>query len=96
MQWRMAIAPDIEPLHAIYMHESVNPYMGFDVCSLEEFRIIFHDLRAAGDLLVFVEEDTVVGAVNVVRRKLRLRHVAYLGSLAVRPDLRVRALAERS
>lgn len=86
MKWRLATAADFEPLHAIYTHESVNPFMGFDACSLEEFRAIFHDLRAAGDLLVFVEGDTVLGGINVVRKKRRLRHVAYLGSLAVRPD----------
>ena len=86
MIWRLATAADIESLHAIYTHESVNPFMGFDVCSLEEFRTIFDDLRAAGDLLVFLEGDAVLGGINVVRRKRRLRHVAYLGSLAVRPD----------
>ena len=72
--------------HAIYMHESVSPYLGFDVCSQDEFRTIFRDMREAGDLLVFEDNGTMVGAINVVRRKHRLRLVAYLGSLAVRPD----------
>ena len=86
MKWRKATTLDIEPLHAIYLHESVSPYLGFDVCSRDEFRTIFRDMRQAGDLLVFEDDGTMVGAINVVRRKHRLRHVAYLGSLAVRPD----------
>lgn len=86
MRWRKATTPDIEPLHAIYMHESVSPYLGFDVCSQDEFRTIFRDMREAGDLLVFEDNDTMIGAINVVRREQRPRHVAYLGSLAVRPD----------
>ena len=86
MKWRKATTPDIEPLHAIYMHESVSPYLGFDVCSRDEFRTIFRDMREAGDLLVFEDNGTIVGVINVVRREHRLPHVAYLGSLAVRPD----------
>ena len=86
MNRRIASASDIEPLHAIYMHESVNPFMGFDACSLDQFRTIFHELRSGGDLLVFENDDAVVGVCNVIRRDHRLKHVAYLGSLAVRPD----------
>ena len=86
MNKRIASASDIEPLHAIYMHESVNPFMGFDACSLDQFRTIFHELRSGGDLLVFEENDAIVGACNVTRRRHRLKHVAYIGSLAVRPD----------
>ena len=86
MKWRKATTPDLEPLHAIYMHESVSPHLGFDVCSQDEFRTIFRDMREAGDLLVFEDNGTMVGVINVVRRKHRPRHVAYLGSLAVRPE----------
>lgn len=86
MKWRKATTPDIEPLHAIYVHESVSPYLGFDVCSRDEFRTIFREMREVGDLLVFEDNGTMVGAINVVRREQRPRNVAYLGSLAVRPD----------
>ena len=86
MKWRKATTSDIEPLHAIYMHESVSPYLGFDVCSQDEFRTIFRDMREAGDLLVFEDNGTILGVINVVRPENRLPHVAYLGSLAVRPD----------
>ena len=86
MNKRIASESDVEPLYAIYMHESVNPYMGFDECSLEQFRSIFCELRSGGDLLVFEENDAVVGVCNVTRRDHRLKHVAYIGSLAVRPD----------
>ena len=86
MNKRIASESDLEPLHAIYMHESVNPYMGFDACSLDQFRSIFRELRSGGDLLVFEENGGMVGVCNVTRRRHRLKHVAYIGSLAVRPD----------
>ena len=86
MNKRIASESDIGALHAIYMHESVISYMGFDACSLDQFRSIFRELRSGGDLLVFEENDAIVGVCNVIRRRHRLKHVAYIGSLAVRPD----------
>ena len=83
---RAAGASDIETLYAIYMHETVNPYMGFDVCSMDEFDSIFSGLRSSGDLLVFEQANAIIGVCHVLRREHRLRHVAYLGSLAVHPD----------
>ena len=60
--------------------------MGFDVCSRDKFSSIFRDLRSSGDLLIFEQGDEVIGVCHVIRRKHRLRHAAYLGSLAVRPN----------
>lgn len=86
MNKRIASELDVEPLHAIYTHESVNPYMGFDACSLDQFRSIYNELRLGGDLMVFEDSDGIIGVCNVTRRDHRLKHVAYIGSLAVRQD----------
>ena len=84
---RRAAGPsDVETLYAIYMHETVNPYMGFDACSMDGFDTIFRGLRSSGDLLVFEQANAIMGVCHVLRREHRLRHVAYLGSLAVNPE----------
>ena len=86
MNIRNASESDVEPLYAIYMHESVNPYMGFDECSLDQFRPIFRQIRSDGDLLVFEQDVEIVGVCSVTRREHRLKHVAYIGNLAVKPN----------
>lgn len=75
--------------------ESVNPYMAFDTCLEEDFPPIFAELRAGGDLLVFEENSTFVGVCKIIRRKRRLRHVAYVGSLAVSPSLQAKGIGRR-
>ncbi len=80
---RIATKCDIDRLYEIYSHESVSPYMGFDPCSQSEFAEIFDDFSSAGDLIVWEDERGVLAVCQRIRRRRRLRHSAYLGSLAV-------------
>jgi putative acetyltransferase len=60
--------------------------MAFEPCSRDEFVPIFSDLQAGGDLLVFEEAGRIVGVCKIIRRKIRTKHAAYIGILAVSPD----------
>lgn len=83
---RRASERDIGGLYEIYSHESVSPYLGFDPCSRSEFNEIFDELSKGGELLVGEDDRGIVAVCQIVRRKRRLSHSVYLGSLAVRPD----------
>ena len=80
---RIATNNDIDALYDIYSHKSVAPNMGFDPCSRDEFEEIFSELMSGGEVLVNEFEGDVVAVCKVIRRAHRLRHSAYIGSLAV-------------
>lgn len=80
---RKAKETDIHDLYAIYSHESVSPYMGFDPCTLNEFTHLFSELESGGEFIVEETNQNVVAVCKVTRRTRRLRHSAYIGSLAV-------------
>jgi len=92
---RLTRDADIDEIYSIYMHESVSPYLAFDVCSRVEFLRIFEALRNNGELIVFEGESGIVGVCKISRRDHRLRHSAYIGSLAVKADLQGRGLGRR-
>lgn len=81
---RLAEAKDIDELYEIYSHETVSPNMAFDPCSRSEFEDIYPEISAGGELLVRELNAEIVAVCKVVRRKRRLRHSAYIGSLAVK------------
>lgn len=80
---RVARKQDLDQLYGIYSHDAVSPNMGFDPCTKEEFVEIFQELLLGGDLLVKEREEQIVAVCKVIRRKRRLRHSVYIGSLAV-------------
>ncbi|MDF1657885.1 MAG: GNAT family N-acetyltransferase [Verrucomicrobiales bacterium] len=80
---REASEKDIDALHEIYSHETVSPNMGFDPCSRDEFEEIYREFSTAGQILVGEDHHGVMAVCLVNRRKFRLRHSAYVGSLAV-------------
>ena len=81
---RIADKSDIDQLYGIYSHESVSPFMGFDPCSRKEFEELFPELLEGGELCVLEEGKEIIAVCKIVRRKHRLKHSAYIGSLAVK------------
>jgi putative acetyltransferase len=70
------------------MHDSVVPYLTYDPMPLEEFREIYAGLLRAGKFFIYELSGQVAGFYEASRYYGRAQHVAYLGSLAVSPDLR--------
>ncbi len=92
---RLAGDADIDEIHSIYIHASVSPYLAFDVCSKSEFLPILDALRNDGELMVFEDERGIVGVCKIIRRDHRLKHSAYVGSLAVKGDLQSQGIGRR-
>ena len=86
---RLATPADEQRVYDIYMHPDVERYLGFDPMPREHFGKVFEPLFESAGFYVF-EDD------GVVQRHLgRAAHVAYLGTLAVAPEVRGSGLARR-
>jgi RimJ/RimL family protein N-acetyltransferase len=91
---RLATINDLEEVFAIYMHETVVPYLSYDPMPLDDFRTIYESLVKRGTFFVYEMDGQVAGFYEASRYYGRAQHVAYLGSLAVRPDVHGSGVAE--
>ena len=92
---RLADYSDIEAVFAIYMHESVIPYLSYDPMPLEEFRSLFTELVKSHSFFVMERDGQVKGFCRATRHPGRAAHVGYLGTFAVSVDERGSGLAKQ-
>lgn len=92
---RPATGQDIDAVYAIYMHEEVIPYLGFDPMSKEAFQPVFDALLASSGFFVAEVDGVVSGFYRASRYEGRAAHVAYLGTLAIAPAHKGSGLALR-
>jgi RimJ/RimL family protein N-acetyltransferase len=90
---RLSEGTDLDAVFAIYMHASVNPYLGYDPMPREQFAPIFAMLVADGTFHVWQQDSTILGFYRLQRRVGRASHVAYLGTVAVAPHAQGRGVA---
>ena len=90
---RLAAPQDLEAVFAIYMHERVVPFLGYDPMPLADFRPIFEELVASRSFHVYEVDGRVAGFYRATRYPGRVRHVACLATLAVDPALHGRGIA---
>jgi len=83
---REASTSDLDALLPIYMDDSVNRFLNFEILTKDEFKNIFDELLASGELFVFEKNNQVVATCIVMRHKRRCAHVATLGTLATHPQ----------
>jgi ribosomal protein S18 acetylase RimI-like enzyme len=91
---RLADSSDIEAVFAIYMHEKVIPYLGYDPMPLEEFRPVFSELVKSHSFFVMERDGQVKGFCHAPRHPGRAAHVAQLGPFAVSVDKQGSGLAK--
>lgn len=82
---RLASPSDLSAVHALYMHERVIPYLGYDPMPVAQFAPVFDALRASGDFHVYEVGGELAGFYKSTRYLGRAQHVASLGTLAVHP-----------
>lgn len=82
---RLASAADLCTVYALYMHEKVVPFLGYDPMPLEAFAPLFEALCASGSFYVYEVEGALAGFYKTTRFPGRAQHVASLGTLAVDP-----------
>ena len=82
---RLAEHSDLEPVFAIYMDETVIPFLGYDPMPIEAFQPIFRALVESRCFFVYEVSGVLAGFYKAARHPGRASHVGYLGSLAVAP-----------
>jgi putative acetyltransferase len=90
---RLATPEDIDTVFALYMHEKVVPYLGYDPMPLEDFKQIYRQLLDGRDFFVYERDGRIAGFYRASRYPGRVRHVASLGTLAVDPTLHGQGIA---
>jgi ribosomal protein S18 acetylase RimI-like enzyme len=90
---RLATLADLDAVYAIYMHEEVVPYLGYDPMPREDFVKVLSDLVAGHSFFVVEVAGAVQGFYRATRHPGRARHAAYLGTFAVAPEARGTGLA---
>lgn len=90
---RPAAANDLQQVYAIYMHEDVVPYLGYDAMPLEMFEPIYRRLLTSDIFDVGEIDGEVVTFCRATRQEGRTRHVAVIGPFAVRPDRKGQGVA---
>lgn len=90
---RLATPEDIDTVFALYMHEKVVPYLGYDPMPLEDFKQIYRQLLDGRDFFVYERDGRIAGFYRASRYPGRVRHVASLGTLAVDPALHGQGIA---
>jgi len=90
---RLATPADLDRVYDIYMHEEVVPYLGFDPMPRADFGKVFDPLFESGCFYVYEVEGRVQGFYKAQRHLGRAAHVAYLGTLAVAPEVKGSGIA---
>ena len=82
---RLATEKDCRAVYEIFMDSSVNPYIVYDPMPIDRFTPIFTQMIDGDGLLVYEDNGRILATCKVDKRSHKLRHVAYIGNLAVRP-----------
>lgn len=90
---RLATPADFDRVYDIYMHEEVVPFLGFDPMPRVDFGKIFDPLFESGCFYVYEVEGRVQGFYKAQRHLGRAAHVAYMGPLAVAPEVKGSGIA---
>lgn len=83
---RPATDEDFAGIYTLYMDSEINPYLVFDPMSPDAFRGVFDELLREREFYVYEEDGMIVAALTVTRGRLRMSHVASLGTIAVHLD----------
>jgi RimJ/RimL family protein N-acetyltransferase len=90
---RLVTPADFDRVYDIYMHDAVVSFLGFDPMPRDAFAKVFDPLVESGCFYVFEIEGRVQGFYQVQRHLGRAAHVAYLGTLAVAPEVKGSGIA---
>jgi RimJ/RimL family protein N-acetyltransferase len=92
---RPAVAADFDRAFEIYMDPSVNPFMSWELMSRQEFKPIFDNLLASGNLYACEVESAVAAVIRLDRGTHRRSHVAYIGGFGVLSGFQNKGLGKR-
>ncbi|UVH57423.1 GNAT family N-acetyltransferase [Variovorax paradoxus] len=90
---RLATPEDIDTVFALYMHEKVVRFLGYDPMPIEDFRAVYQALLDTRCFYVYEREGRIAGFYRATRYPGRIHHVAGLGTLAVDPAFHGQGIA---
>ena len=90
---RLATPEDLDAVFALYMHEKVVPFLGYDPMPLDDFRPIYQAWVDSGCFFIYEREGKMAGFYRATRYPGRVQHVACLGTLAVAPAFHGQGIA---
>lgn len=91
---RLATPEDIDTVFALYMHEKVVRFLGYDPMPLEDFRPIYQGLLDSACFYIYERDGRTAGFYRATRYPGRVQHVACLGTLAVDPAFHGQGIAQ--
>lgn len=92
---RNAQASDFDDLYDIFMHETINPFLSFEIMAKETFKPIYQQLSDAGEHFVLIEDGIIASNLIVIRHPRRVAHVATLSTLATAPAFQGKGLTKK-
>jgi len=75
---------DFDEVYEIYMDDTVNPYVNFEIMGKEAFRSIFEDMMEGGGFQIYEREGEIISVLVVRRFQYRLKHLAYIGAFGIK------------
>lgn len=86
MHHRLATLQDFDFIYRIYMDETGNKYLTYDLMDQTALLPIYKDLLSTGTLYVVEEEGRPIGTYRLIPKLYRQAHTVYLGSLGIDPQ----------
>jgi RimJ/RimL family protein N-acetyltransferase len=85
---QIATIEDFDFLYFLYMHDSINPFLLYEVMSAADFLPVITPLLEKKQIYIFHDEatDEKIGMCKLIRYEHRNAHIGYLGGVAIRPD----------
>jgi|SRR5687768_6046859 RimJ/RimL family protein N-acetyltransferase len=92
---RLASAQDFENIYDLYMEESANPYLTYDLMSKQDFTIIYAKLLETGTVFLVENKKMVIATYRLISKTDRQAHTVYLGSFTIKKDFQGRGFGGR-
>jgi RimJ/RimL family protein N-acetyltransferase len=88
LNYRTARETDLEPVFALYMDESANPFLTFDPMTLSEFSPIYRSMRDEKNIFVVQLDQEIIATFRLLRKSHRQSHIFYLGGFAIKDSFK--------
>ncbi len=92
---RKAKSDDFNEVYEIYMDETVNPFVNFEIMDKESFQPIFDKMIKDGGLHIYESEGVTISALVIKRFEHRLKHLAYIGAFGIRQSHQGRGIGTK-
>lgn len=95
LSYHLASIEDLEPVYDLYMDESSNPFLTYDVMEMGAFKSIYTELLVTKTLYVAVLENGVAGSYRLIQKAHRESDTLYLGGFVVKSAYKGKGLGTK-